>query len=55
VDFLVSRVSSNRSNKYGLQKESAAEIKTKGREKLKGEKERRKERKTCIIRTGNGE
>jgi hypothetical protein len=51
VDFLVYRVSFDRSNKYRLQKESAAEIKAKGREKLKEEKERKK----CIIRKGNGE
>jgi hypothetical protein len=52
VDFPLSRVSCDRSNKYGLKKETAAERKRKGREKLKGEKERKKESKTCINEKG---
>jgi len=39
VDFPLSRVSFDRSNKYGLEKETAAERKREGREELKGEKE----------------
>jgi hypothetical protein len=38
-----------------LEKETAAERKSKGRENSKGEKERREESKTCIMRKGTGE
>jgi len=54
VDFPLARVSFDRTNKYGLEKESAAERKRKGREKSKGEKERRKECKTYVNEKGKG-